>query len=248
VTRRQERSQWSKTRNRNTPARVGEFFERLVQALIGGELFPPTDSRGDLDLYDALEACAEIKAGDNNHPIGILINQLRSHENIQFPYNRFLYFLCCYKNRQGRRGDKRRKSLLHRSKIKSDVHNVLAKQTDTIYVFDLKVVQALEKFLGVVRGRFAAQEELKTLNLRRDDLARLADDLGVRYFGLDRRTWVTRNQEVKIGFRCGTSFHLVSFKLVTVLTKSFHPKFYSQMEKQILHASTQEAEPLVSRI
>lgn len=157
------RSLWQRTRRRNTPKRVGDFFEGIALQLLKGER--GNNGEGDIVNWRG-ETGIEVKASDNNHAFRLPIEQLEHHRHVSqgFPLSSFYYALFCYRNRAGRG---RRRSLLAGCREDSAFLAMLAQGVDTLYLVDVGLLVACVKAFGTKCGCLPCNPDQHVLTLDR---------------------------------------------------------------------------------
>lgn len=223
---------WRKARKR-TPF-VGRFFETLAARIIHAR---PV-RQGDEDLaVPKVGLGFEVKAGDNNRLLRIPVDQLERHIELSGgfpnPYERFLYCLFCYQNRQKlsvsrKNGQKTRRSHLSQCKSEFDIYSVLAEYVDSLYVLDSEFLVAIGKRCGHSTGSLPCSCEQQTINLDRKTLQsfnELNAKTMLEFYGLKASDWIVRERQMKINIEvgdpgfpfAGLNQFLVNLKVVEVI-------------------------------
>ena len=223
-------SSWMRMRRKNTTGRVGEFYARLIQSVVGGTAGSSFDNGSDI-LNHQLGFEVEVKASSNNQHFRISSSQkLRYLEKTPFPLDCFLYALCSYR---GKGSDKR--SRLSRCRTKAELFGVLAERTDEVYLFDIEILNAFERKLGVLTGRYVgngAKEEVFTMQRKRDirlfwNGRRLES---MNSLGLRSSDWTFGSVELEENLSVGGRIYAASFTLFTALRPSIHRKLFKTRE------------------
>jgi hypothetical protein len=230
--------------NNNNRGRVGEFFEHLAKATVGGEFNENEDIRyGDLiDLK--LYLGVEVKSSDNGHPFRIGLNQKRRYEEMLFPLDHFAYCFCSYKNyvrakrAEGLLRTRGRKAgmitLLHRYDKKAEQFKVLADTVDEVFLIDLEVMNALEKKIGIFPSSHPGRQGEREMRLIRRDLRPLVNGSFTKLIsdmGLSPEEWTLGKFDLErtISIESETSnkseTYTSRFTLHTILKQDLHKRF-----------------------
>ncbi len=119
---------------------VGQFFERVCQQILGGELRRNKD--GDICLYD-LMTTIEVKSSGTQSSYGFRLDlgQIASYEQlIGFPFNTALYALFSYSNRSVKVGA-RRCTQLSQYEAAEDIDAFLTIAAERCVIVDLSIVR-----------------------------------------------------------------------------------------------------------
>jgi hypothetical protein len=148
-----KKSQLAFTQMKGTSRIVGSFFEELVCGFLGGEECAP--EQGDFVHWNEPSFIAEVKSSDNTNAFRVSKPQFTQQlEQVGFLFDHHLYFLCKYKNKQGRRrGQKRRLSLIKKLRTAEKIRAFLAQNDLRIHILDRSILEAIER-------RFYSQKEL----------------------------------------------------------------------------------------
>lgn len=218
---------WKQTCAKGTTNRVSYFFEQLAQRILRGK----TPAIGDVDLvvYNT-DIGGEIKGGDNNHPLRIPVVQFERHkeDTESFPgvYSDLLYFLFCYRNKGGS-GSGKRRSLLAKCRSEIGVYELLARQTDTLYVFDYRILEAIRTMNGVGQGKFPCGFDQEVIELRRGLLSSFNPANAAQilpYLGFALEEWEIRERLARVLIKIGFFDHQLELKIIEVLPKELMPR------------------------
>ncbi len=213
-------SRWRRTRRRNVVKHVGNFFEAVAACVIRAR----RSVAGHEDLVlRGMTAGIEVKSGNSNNPLRIVVDQFEQHaENAGgFParFDYFLYCLFCYKQKMGR-NHWPRKSLLASCRDEAEIYEVLAQQTDSLYIFDHRVFDAVRKLYGVRQGQLPCQSDREVIVLSRKFLRTFRKDnadIVLFSLGLDPAEWRINERTVSISFRIGLFKYTLRLPTVEVV-------------------------------
>jgi hypothetical protein len=212
-------TRWRRTRRRNVVKHVGNFFEAVAARVIRAR----RSVVGHEDLVLRGMTGVEVKAGNSNNPLRIAVDQFEQHvENVgEFParFDYFLYCLFCYRQKMGRKTWPRR-SLLSGCRDEAQVYEVLAQQTDSLYIFDHRVFDAVRKLHGVKQGKMPCDSDREVIVLSRKFLRAFRKDNAQQVLsslGLDPTKWRINERTVSISFRIGLFKHVLRLPTVEVV-------------------------------
>ena len=231
---------WQQTRQRNIPDHVARFFVDLVQRSIGGE-YTPENNPEDLHHY-GLGVAIEVKGADNNHHHRLGVEEFSSDlsRELRFPLERIFYAFGCYGNRNRHKTYSEssktftRRSLLVHSKNENESRLILVKNTDSVYVFDAQVLEAMIRHLKVKTERLGKMRDEVVYKILRKHLrpwtARNAYRILVRIH-LDPNEWAVSERLVRVPMIAGFE-HQVTLKIVTVVPSEYHERIGRAIRKR----------------
>lgn len=216
----QPRYQWRRTRQHDTPGRVGRFFEGVAHRIFGGE--PSNNGEGDIVDWK-LGFGMEVKASDNNHSFRLPVDQIKHHGTLLggFPLQWFLYGLFCYRNRT-KRGYPRR-SLLKCCQDEIATGQFLAQNVDALYILELPVIEALWKMYGSVFMRLPCQDGREVVQVQRTQLQTFleADQRSLfEQMGLAPSQWIILHREFHWRQRIGLFDDQLTLPVTFVISQS----------------------------
>jgi hypothetical protein len=237
---------WLQTRQRNTFDHVARFFVDLVQKVIGGENTPENDPE-DLHHY-GLGVAIEVKGADNNHHHRLGVEEFASDisRTLTFPLERIFYAFGCYMNRNPQRTYSEssktftRRSLLVHSKNENEARLVLVQKTDSLYVIDSRVLEAMIHYLKVKTEKLGKMRDERVYKILRKHLrpwtARNAYKMLVRLH-LDPNEWAVSERLVSVRMTAGFE-HDVILKIITVVPSEYHERLGRAIRKRTTILST----------
>ncbi len=217
-------NRWKKTKRRNIPGIVGKFFQEL-----GAKIFrvrQPSNGTLDLAICKILVGI-EVKGGDNNNRLRIPIKQLDKHlrENLNlFPdmLETLIYCLFCYRNpkKLTSKGSKAKRSTLSYCEDEYDVFSMLAKHTESLYVFDHRVILAIKAVFGTSNRKLPCDPEAEVVLVGRNYLENFTENGALQVFsslGLNVKEWAIRERYSHVSVRVGLFRHTLKLRIVEVL-------------------------------
>ena len=221
-------SRWKKTKRRNVLNIVGRFFQELGAKILRARI----PHNGSLDLaIEKILVGIEVKAGDYNNRLRIPVEQLDRHlkENLNlFPdmLENLIYCLFCYRNpkKPTANGSKHRRSRLSYCKDEIDIFSMLSDHTDSLYVFDHRVIQAIKKRFGTNKKKLPCDPEAEVILVGRNYLDSFTQERADEIFlslKLDPADWAIRERYSNISIRIGLLAHSMKLRIVEVLPRDF---------------------------
>jgi len=217
-------AQWKKTKRRNIPTLVGNFFQNLGSRILKAS--PPANGSLDLAIKQVLVGI-EVKAGDYHHRLRIPTAQLRKHmhENmLLFPdmLENLVYCLFCYKNpkTEDRSGKQGKRSALSRCKDEYDVFSMLAKHTETLYIFDHRVILAIKDLFGTCKKKLPCDPEAEVIMIGKNYLLGFNEQGATAAFsslGFKPSEWIIRERCAQVSMHIGLLEHILQLKIVEVM-------------------------------
>lgn len=212
--------QWKQTRRNGTPNRVGRFYMHLAQHIVGGHI-----TKGDSSLADIIDwnGCIgyEVKASDDNHRIRIRWCQLESHasdRNAGFPLSSYMYCICSYGNREKKRAGGARKSLLGMCRDGAAARACLAENSRTLYVLDLRIIEAIARHLGVQKRLFPCDSETEGVAINHSFMRRFQThpEEMLSLLGLKKDEWRHQSVPIQTSFEANGKSYPVSITVVEI--------------------------------
>ena len=221
-----------RTTQRKTQQYVGWFYEQLARSVMKAS-FSNNLSTEDLVMRRIMTGL-EVKGCDNNNSFRVRALQLQAHaENVgefPMPFDYFLYCCFCYRNKsKASQSGVPRRSLLARCKSEYGVYSVLSQYTDRLYIFDHRVMQAIQNTHGTKDGTFSNQRGDKIIEFRRRFLSQFTVSNQVNILsslGLNPDDWMVRERTVRLNLSLGgliKASYQLDLKVVEVLTPFLVP-------------------------
>lgn len=212
---------------------VGRFFEQLTAKVLKAR--PVINGSLDLGIGKALIGL-EVKGSNSSNSFRISTEQLDEHlnENLRlFPdmLEELLYCLFCYKNPRipTSNGDGSRQTTLSCCKDQKEIFEALAKNTDTVFVLDYRVIDAFVKLYGTEHSKLHSAREIQVVCIKRTDLKEFVPYKSKDKFislGLNPEEWSVRKRYMDVRFRLGDAVHKLKLGIVEVLPKELMVRLY----------------------
>jgi hypothetical protein len=207
---------------------VGRFFEPTICRAFGAEQTAVLD--GDGVIYtESIAAGIEIKSANDGDRFKIDVVQFENHLKLLiFPLDTYLYVLCGYRNRQGRRGKLSRNRLVGKIKTIPELESFLTVNFNTIFIIDIAVLVKLRE--EATSGSLFGKKNQTVIELSRKKIRQLADS-GEDVFVDKREVCLFRENDIS-----------TSVKLTAILTGTAQ-KLYQEHILPKLIITTPETSP-----
>jgi hypothetical protein len=232
--------------------KTGKFFEHMLAEMLACEIsardLPGSTAWADIHSND-LGIRIEVKSkGDVKIP-EIRVSQVREYEEEPpFPITHSLYAIALYKGtgpltRNGPRprgfSEKTKMvSLMRDLKTDAEYNQFFASHAQTVYLLDLRIIQAFEKKLGVHSCRHIGRREEMAIRLGRTTLDEHFGDASfedsLKQLRLQPAGWAKGVYPMQVHFRIDSQRLSSKFTLVTVLRKNLHADIARVIAKKTL--------------
>ncbi len=210
---------------------VGNFFERVCQGILGGELSCNKD--GDLCLWD-LDTTVEVKSSGAQSSYGFRLDveQIKSYEKLtSFPFSSALYALFSYTNRSVK-FEGRRCTELSQHITGESVERYLAKNIERCVIVDLSIVQRWNAMLPKSHKSILGHLGTETVDIKCRSLDGFASDRPVdqlRSLDLEPKQFAFLSGDINIKL---DGCLQLSFPIAIVLRKELGVSLHKRLNDQ----------------
>jgi hypothetical protein len=239
---------WRRSRQKEMQSKAGRLYEHLMAEVLGCE-FSEKDL-GYADIFStSLGIRVEVKSRGDQNSLELRVNQVHEYgEDIPFPLNDTLYALVPYESTMPlRKGDPRPKgfspnthtlSLMRGLRTDAQRNAFWAQYVETSYLVDLRIVNALESYLGIHPCRMIGRGDEMAIRVSRTTLEELFGDGSfaqtIKELGLSPSGWAKGVYPIYTKFTIDGQRLTSKFTLVTVLRKRLHAKIAERLSTKAL--------------
>lgn len=206
-------------------ALVGGFFENTACRLLNAEL--ADQDTGDI-LIPGINVPGEVKAKNNQKPVGIRLSQFRAHQSLvrNRTFEWYAYCLFGYNAKESRVGcvSEHRRSALTKCTSEKEFIDFMSRKTVRTYILDVQFIAAYHRHFGDQRGVMRGRENERHICLGHNYLRRFTSEgtTLLNELNLDCRDWVVNNRQVALPVV--ENGHTIALDVTCVLPKRLYRK------------------------